>query len=232
MDGRQTDYPQSGLSSPYPTFPEPPSEGSAADPASAAQYTPGQDPRASNFSSSATPTPDYNGINPSSARSGSFQDYIPRPYQPNAPGATAGGMAQSQSPSMPLQDGQNNDHPPQALKSDSDVPIDPSIAAATSPTYPQHQQYSPYTPHPDMQHYQNQPTTPMYAPRPEWAGHYPPQHMPYGHASTSGPPAPAMVSPVQRPPGVSTFPRVNTMRPTATRFPSLRLDQTRRVVWE
>ncbi|KAF2191039.1 transcriptional regulator [Zopfia rhizophila CBS 207.26] len=199
MDGRQTEYPQSGLSSPYPTFPGPPSEGSPADQASAAQYPQGQDPRAPNFPSSATPTSDYN-INPSSARSGSFPEYIQRSYQPGAQGANAGGMAQPQSPSMPLPDGQTNDHQPQHVKSDSDVPIDPSIAAATSPTYPQHGQYSPYTPHHDMQHYQGHPATPMYSTRPEWAGQYPPHGMPYGHPATSGPPAPAMVSPVQRPP--------------------------------
>ncbi|KAF2733113.1 hypothetical protein EJ04DRAFT_295644 [Polyplosphaeria fusca] len=202
MDARQTTYPQSGLSSPYPSFPDPSSEASSADPASAAQYPQGQDPRASTLSSSATPTSDYS-IDPASARSGSFPEYIQRPYQPSAQGTNAGGMAQPQSPSMSIQDGQPNDHQSQQqLKSDDNVPIDPSIAAATSPTYPQHQQYSPYTPtHHDMQHYSGQPTTPMYGqPRPEWAGH-PYQHgMPYGHPSSSGPPAPAMVSPVQRPP--------------------------------
>jgi hypothetical protein len=78
-------------------------------------------------------------------------------------------------------------------------PQNPSIAAATSPTYPHQQQYSPYTPHHDMQHYPGHPSTPMYASRPEWAGQYPPQ-MGYPHPSTSGPTAPAMVSPVQRPP--------------------------------
>lgn len=200
MDGRQAEYSQTGLNSPYPTFPEPPSEDLAADQASAVQYPQGQDPRAANFSSSATPSSDYQ-INPSSARSGSFPEYIQRPYQPGAQPPAAGGMAQPQSPSMPL-DGQNNDHQAQQLKSDSDVPIDPSIAAATSPTYPQHQQYSPYTPHHDMQHYPGHPATPMYAQRPEWAGQHPQHQMPYGYPSTSGPPAPAMVSPVQRPPNV------------------------------
>jgi hypothetical protein len=203
MDARQSEYPQSGLSSPYPTFPEPPSEDSSADQASAAQYPQGQDPRSSNYSQAATPSSEYT-INPSSARSGSFPEYIQRSYQPSAQAANAGGMAQSQSPSIPMSDGQNNDHPQQQLKSDSDVPIDPSIAAATSPTYPQHGQYSPYTPQHDMQHYPGHPHTPMYAQRPpEWAGQYPQHPMPYGHPSSSGPPAPAMVSPVQRPPTVS-----------------------------
>lgn len=169
MDARQQDYTQSGLSSPYSHFPEPSSEGPPADQASAAQYPPqGQDPRAANL----TPTSDYS-LNPSSARSGSFPDYIQRSYQPGAQGQAAGGMAQQQNP---------------------------SIAAQTSPTYPHQQQYSPYTPHHDMQHYPGQPQTPMYASRPEWAGHYPQPGMHYGHPATSGPPAPAMVSPVQRPP--------------------------------
>jgi hypothetical protein len=105
---------------------------------------------------------------------------------------------------MPLSDGQTNDHQqPQQLKSDTDVPIDPSIAAQTSPTYPHQQQYSPYTPHHDMQHYPGHPQTPMYGQRPEWAGQYPQPGMHYGHPASSGPPAPAMVSPVQRPPTVS-----------------------------
>jgi hypothetical protein len=202
MDARQQDYPQSGLSTPYPTFPEPASEGTSADPASAAQYPPqGPDPRSTNL----TPSSDYS-LNPSSARSGSFPEYIQRSYQPGAQGQAPGGMAQQQSPSMSIPDGQTNDHhqSPQ-LKSDSDVPIDPSIAAQTSPTYPSHQQqYSPYTPHHDMQHYPGQPQTPMgYPQRPEWAGHYAQPGMHYGHPATSGPPAPAMVSPVQRPPNVS-----------------------------
>ncbi|KAF2139346.1 uncharacterized protein K452DRAFT_232274 [Aplosporella prunicola CBS 121167] len=198
MDGRQTEYPQSGLNSPYP-FPttEPQSEGSSADQASAAQYPQGQDPRSSNFSASATPTSEYN-INPSSARSGSFPEYIQRGhYSPAAPAPTAGNMAQATSPSMPLPDG-NSSSSAHNIKSDAEVPIDPSIAAATSPTYPPHGQYSPYPPQHEVHHYAPHPGAPMYAARPEWTGQYP--HM-YGHAPvTSGPPAPTMVSPVQRPP--------------------------------
>jgi hypothetical protein len=182
-----------------------------ADQASAAQYQ-GQDPRAANL----TPTSDYS-LNPSSARSGSFPEYIQRSY---GAGQAPGGMAQQQSPSMPLSDGQANDHhQQQQLKSDSDVPIDPSIAAATSPTYSHQQQYSPYTPHHDMQHYPGHPQTPMYASRPEWAGQYPQPGMHYGHPATSGPPAPAMVSPVQRPPTVSMrdcdFLHIRSTRPAA-----------------
>src|SRR5689334_13303625 len=123
MDARQTDYSQSGLSTPYPSFPEPSSEASSADQASAAQYPQSQDPRASsNYSASATPTSDYSSINPASARSGSFPEYIQRPCQSSAQGANAGSMAQPQSPSMPIQDGQASDHQSQQqLKSDDNV---------------------------------------------------------------------------------------------------------------
>ena len=198
MDGRPTEYPQSGLSEPTPMMKESLSEASADQPA-AAQYPQGQDPRSSNFSSSATPTSEY-GINPSSARSGSFPEYIQRAQYPQGgQPANAGGMAQATSPSLP--DGHANNHHPPDFKSNSDVPIDPSIAAATSPTYP-HGQYSPYTPHHEM----NYPGHPGLYNRPDWAGgQYPPGHgMPgYGHSPAStGPPAPPMVSPVQRPPGV------------------------------
>ncbi|KAL1656468.1 hypothetical protein SLS61_000931 [Didymella pomorum] len=51
-----------------------------------------------------------------------------------------------------------------------------------------------------MQHYPGHPQTPMYGQRPEWAGQYGQPGMHYGHPASSGPPAPAMVSPVQRPP--------------------------------
>merc|ERR1711981_997060 len=125
-DGRQSDCPQS-------------------DQASAAQYPQAQDPRNANFSSSATPTSEY-GLPPSSARSGSFPEYIQRQHYPSAgQGQPAGGMAQAQSPSQPGPDGHANNQNGNSIRSDSDVPIDPSIAAA-SPTYPPpHQQpYSPY----------------------------------------------------------------------------------------
>ncbi|KAK7712738.1 hypothetical protein SLS57_007692 [Botryosphaeria dothidea] len=200
MDGRQNDYSQSGLNSPYPfSTAEPQSEGSSADQASAAQYPPGSDPRSANFSSSATPTSEY-GINPSSARSGSFPEYVQRGHYPPA-GQTpqAGNMAQATSPSMPLPDGNANNNA-QSNKSDPEVPIDPSIAAATSPTYPPHGQYSPYPPQHEMPHYGGHPATPVYR-TDQWGQHYPGM---YGHAPvSSGPPAPSMVSPVQRPPTVS-----------------------------
>jgi hypothetical protein len=105
---------------------------------------------------------------------------------------------------MPLQDAQNNDHAQQQLKSDSDVPIDPTIAAAQSPTaYPQHGQYTAaYQQHTEMHGYQAHPTTPMYAQRPEWAGGQQQPHYPlhYPHSSSAAQAAPSMVSNAQRPP--------------------------------
>ncbi|ERF69515.1 hypothetical protein EPUS_01844 [Endocarpon pusillum Z07020] len=87
-------------------------------------------------------------------------------------------MAQATSPSLSLQDGgPPHDHrAANRMKSDSDVPIDPSIAQQTSPAYPP--PYSPYNaqgPH-EMPHYPNQPPPGMYRPNPpDW----PPQ---YGHS--------------------------------------------------
>ncbi|KAB2579949.1 C2H2 finger domain transcription factor CON7 [Lasiodiplodia hormozganensis] len=151
MDGRQNDYSQ-------------------PDQASAAQYPAASDPRSANFSSSATPTSEY-GINPSSARSGSFPDYVQRGhYPPAGQPPQAGNMAQA---------------------------TNPSIAAAASPTYPPHGQYSPYPPQHEMSHYGAHPA-PVYGRPDQWGSHYPGM---YGHAPvTTGPPAPSMVSPVQRPP--------------------------------
>ena len=83
---------------------------------------------------------------------------------------------QATSPSMSLQDGSQDDHPnpPQSVKSNSEVPVDPNIAAS-SPTYPP---YSPYAPH-DMSHYQGHPP-------PGYPQHWPQQHPGYSH----GMPAP------------------------------------------
>jgi len=116
-------------------------------------------------------------------RSPAYPDYLARqPQYHHAPGTQAGGaagMAQATSPSMTLNDGQQNDHRnnPSNIKSDADVPIDPSIAAS-SPTYPP--PYSPYQPQGhDMTQYQGHPPPPpppqMYA-RPEWSHGYQHQH--------------------------------------------------------
>ena len=82
---------------------------------------------------------------------------------------------------MSLQDGQqNNHHHPQHVKSNSDVPIDPSIAQS-SPTYPP---YSPYAPNHDMSQYQGHPQG-GYHPWPQqYAGH--PHGMPGGPYSSPG----------------------------------------------
>jgi hypothetical protein len=205
-NNRQSEYSQSGLSSPYPSFPGPSSEGSSADQESAAQYPQGQDPRASSYTASATPPTIGYSSNRPSAVSGAFPDYIRNYSQPATQGAATANMAQPQSPSIPLRDA--SDHPNQSLKADSDVPIDPNIST-TSPTYPQHGSYSPapYQPtHGELQqHYQPHPTTPMY-PRPDWSAPQQHAHMHYGYSGAAHAPAQqAMASPVQRPPTVCTF---------------------------
>lgn len=178
MERAAPEYPQSGLHKPsQPAFRDTQSEEQSADHASAAQYTPQQEVRPSNYSTSATPTSEYGVGYPTSARSATFPEQVHQrqQYHPASNhSGSSGGMAQSTSPSsMPLQDGQSS-HP--NIKSDSDVPIDPSIAAS-SPTYPPHGQYSPYPPQQEMQHgYPQHPGGPMYQPRPDWAGYGAPQH--------------------------------------------------------
>ncbi|KAK4494034.1 hypothetical protein PRZ48_015221 [Zasmidium cellare] len=207
MDGRQPEYPQSGLSSPYAPYNGPQSEASSADPASAVQYQAGQDYKPSNFSSSATPDSNY-GL-PSSARSGSFPEYIQRSYpdgrQSQYPAGAQSNMAQTSSPSLSMPDGpQSNGHASNNAKSDSEVPIDPSIAQS-SPSYPPPHNYSPYPPQHDVPpQYPGQPMT-SYG-RPEWAGQYQ-QPMGYGHSpSTTGGAAPNMMAhAIPRPPAVGTL---------------------------
>ncbi|KAJ1714798.1 pentatricopeptide repeat protein [Aspergillus flavus] len=220
MDNRPaSEYAQSGSHFPYPPSVAPHSELPAADQASAAataqytpqpevrpnpQYTPQPEVRpAANISSSNTPQSDY-GLNqpPPAARSPAYPDYLARPPQyhhaPNTQAGGAAGMAQATSPSMhTLHDGLQNDHRNHTnVKSDADVPIDPSIAAS-SPTYPP--PYSPYQPQGhEMAQYQGHPPPPppqMYA-RPDWSHGYG-QHQhglpgPYTTpATTVGPASPA-----------------------------------------
>lgn len=165
------------------------------DQSSVATFTT-QDPRSANISSTNTPQSDY-GLTPSSARSSGFPPdhlrYSQYSHAPHHPGAV-GTMAQPTSPSMSLPDGATNGNPTansHRVRSNSDVPIDPSISQA-SPTYPP---YSPYPQGQDMQH-AYQPQHPPYMqqrpPHEQWAG-YPPQHgmpAPYQHPGpgVQGPP--------------------------------------------
>ena len=195
MERSAPEYPpQSGLPSPYPsTFGDNHSEGSNADHASA-QYPLKQEV---NYPTTATPSSEY-GVYPQTGRSGSFGENIQRPYPP-ANSAGSGSMAQqANSPSMPQPDGRNHHYASQGVKSDNDVPIDPSIAAP-SPTYP-YGQHSPYAPNPDMSHSYSHPSSGMYAQaRPEWGGYS--QHgapmTPGGHPVYAQPPGSA--PPQQRP---------------------------------
>ena len=208
MDARQSEYPQSGLSSPYAHYNGHQSEGNSADQASTVQYPAGQDYKPTNFSSSATPDSSY-GLPPQSARSGSFPEYIqrgyaegqPARYQPSAQGNHAA-MAQTSSPSLSIADGQqpSGNASQHHTKSDGDVPIDPSIAQS-SPSYPPPHNYSPYPP--QQQEMPQYAAHHMYA-RPEWTPGQYSQPMQYGHSpATSGGAAPGMVAHhMPRPPPV------------------------------
>lgn len=166
-------FTSSGLQTPY----------YSPDPLASSEEIPAEHAPVSQVAAFSTPTSDY-GSYPTSARSSSFPAHIQQQqqqqYRPSSRG-TSGGMAQPTSPSMSLQDGSRAGHPISQVKSDQDVPIDPSIAAS-SPTYPTSHggQYSPYPPQQEMSHggYQGHPQA-MYAqPRPDWAG--------YGHSQMQG----------------------------------------------
>ncbi|MCJ1438992.1 hypothetical protein MMC27_008382 [Xylographa pallens] len=147
-----------------------PDQYSQSDPASAAQYTPQQEVRASNFHPPTAPSSEYT-TNPASTRSTSFpQEYLARQQQYAQNSHSAASMAQATSPSMSLQDGHHhNHHNTPSIKSNPDVPIDPSIAQS-SPTFPG--PYSPYAPQGhEMAQYPGHP--------PQGYGHWPGQG--YGH---------------------------------------------------
>jgi hypothetical protein len=209
MDARQQpEYPQTGLSSPYAHYNGQQSEGNSVDQTSAVQYPAGQDYKPSNnFSSSNTPDSSY-AIQPQTARSGSFPEYIqrgyaegqPARYQSSAQGNHAA-MAQTSSPSLSIPDGQQptGNASQHNKNSDGDVPIDPSIAQS-SPSYPPPQHYSPYPPQQQQEMQQGYAAHPMY-PRPDYYA----QQMQYGHqVATTGGAQPAMVAHhIPRPPPVS-----------------------------
>jgi hypothetical protein len=182
MERGAPEYSQSGLPSPHPSVVgDTQSKAEPVDPASAAQYATQQEARATSYSNSATPTSEYS-VYPPTSRSGTFPD-MQRSYHPASnPNGPSGGMPQTPtSPSMPLPDGRSHPTPqPEQAKSDSALPIDPSIAGA-SPTYATHNQYPPYAPPPqDMsQGYQHPGTPGMYTqPRPDWGGY---GQQPAGH---------------------------------------------------
>ncbi|KAI9788256.1 MAG: hypothetical protein M1816_007022 [Peltula sp. TS41687] len=139
-------------------------------------------------STSATPTSEY-GLNPSSARSSTFPEYMTRqPYPEGAPryhppttnqSGGGPGMAPTSNPSSPLPtpDAHSSGRGgARSFKSDPDLVADPGIAA-TSPTYPPPAPYGHYPPQPDMSPaYPGQPgASNVYGRPPEW-GPYPPHH--------------------------------------------------------
>ncbi|KAJ6784398.1 hypothetical protein PWT90_10757 [Aphanocladium album] len=196
MDRTASDFPQqTGLPSPYPSNfgGDAHSEASSADHASAQSYPPPpKDAAAAYPAAAATPASEY-GVYPPPARSNSaYPDHVQqqRAYNP-ASSPSAGSMAQQNSPSLSQSDGRNHQQP--VVNSDSQVPIDPSIAQP-SPTYP-YGQHSPYAPNPDMAHSYSHPNSNMYAqPRPEWGSYgqhggapMTPGHPVYGQSPSSAP---------------------------------------------
>ena len=137
--------------------------------------------RPETYATKHTPTSGYS-VNSSSASSIHINtgDFVARPNyaQQHQGHASTTSMAQATSPSMSLQDGeQNNHHHPQHIKSNAEVPVDPNIAAS-SPTYPP---YSPYAPQPhEMNHYQGHPP-------PGYPQHWPQQYAGHPHGMPSGP---------------------------------------------
>lgn len=136
-------------------------------------YTTQSEVRQNNYSTSATPTSEYSGY-PASARSGNgnFPEGMQR-YHPTA-GMSGTSMAQTNSPSQSLPDGRAHQAPQidtSQMKSDPDVPIDPSIAGA-SPTqygYP----HSPYgaVPAQDMSAHGYAHAGGYAQSRPDWSGY-------------------------------------------------------------
>ncbi len=193
MERGANSYPQSGLPSPYSSnFGDSISEGSSADHASAAQHPTKQE--ANYPATAAAPSSEYGAYHPPPVpRPGSLSGHLQRSYSPTR-SLSSGGMAQQQpnSPSLPQQDGRSHQAP--AVKSDNEVPIDPSISAP-SPSYP-YGHHSPYTPNPDMAHSYSHPSGSMYAQqRPDWGGYgqhggppLTPGHPVYAHSPASAPP--------------------------------------------
>lgn len=216
--GGAPEFPQSGLHSSYPhALTNAQAEETPADNPSAPQYPsqqvevkPSPNQNQTTYSATGTPTPD-SAYYPGTTRSGSFPDpNLHRTYHPssNHSGSSSAGMAQPNSPSLPLQDGSSS-HQNNQIKSDQDVSIDPSIAAS-SPTYPPHSgQYSPYPPQQEMQHgYPSHQSGGMYPqPRPDWAGYagsQGPHGMPGGGGyAVSGAHTPSSAAATQRPGPVS-----------------------------
>ena len=89
-------------------------------------------------------------------------------------------MAQATSPSMSMQDGSHHhNHNTPNMKSDPELPIDPSIAASSPTQYP-----GPYSPYPppghEMAQYQGHPP-------PQGYGQWPPHGYGHPHGMPGGP---------------------------------------------
>jgi hypothetical protein len=222
MDGRQGDYSQSGLSSPYQQQYDVQHSEDTTDATSVSHYTPGQDVK---FNPSATPVPEY-GMNPSPVRSAQYQEYMQRPqfsdgaqryiHNPVPQPAGPGHAPTSASPSMPTSDSVApagdlfEDNEP---LSNIEQPVDPAMTAPPASAYSQH-----YYPQHEPPHYAPTSQHQMYSSHTGYAPQYngSPQHAmapAYGqhvgpHVPQQPPPSmqqqqPPIIPPGTRPPGVS-----------------------------
>lgn len=123
---------------------------------------------------------------PDSARPGAYAEYIAQ-AQSQGPRSYAEGQPRYQPPA------QQASHPSNAAMAQTNSSI-----TASSPTYPAHQ-YSPYPPQHEMPSYSG-PHGPMYAPRPDWAGHYGAQPV-YGQIPGGPGGGPGMAAVPRPPPG-------------------------------
>lgn len=193
MEKGAPEYSQPGLHTPYPSaLSDDRSEQASTDHASAAQYHSHTDPRQQDYApapasadhppSQAHPHPHAQYAHSAAARGplSSVPDYLQRPYQPaSVPLSGSGGMAQSTSPSASLHDDRASLQSP--IKSDLDVPIDPSIATS-SPAYSG--LYSSYQPQPQQEMQYPYPSSKQqYTPYGSMPGmHGMPQGLPPGYA--------------------------------------------------
>ncbi|KAF8427889.1 hypothetical protein EV426DRAFT_631702 [Tirmania nivea] len=227
MDRGNTDYNQSGLNSSSATsasnsypYSNPQAEPATSEQQSATYQQPTQEVRsAQSYPASATAPADYNiNYQRTNFPQDSHRGYQEQRYPPTSNGPSAG-MNQSASPLPPLAHGGLHRRPAHPESSE-----DPSITAATNPSYPPHPQTAYYNqPPPDMsQAYPQQPGGPPPQWRPDqWAqqGYPPPPQFSYGAHPGAPPvsaPPPAGAIPAPRTPVVDKARRKRHSNETAT----------------
>jgi len=210
-DGRQAEYSQSGLSSPYHPYSGQDSEEPMVEQASAAHFPQTQDVK---FSPGQTPTSEY-GLSTPVSRPGQFPEYMQqraqypdgtqRYHAPGSQGGGPGNLAQPSSLSAPFEDGEGASHEDAHDASSDDDASTGSSTVVASPTYAQ-SQYSPYTQQHELPQYQPAPGA-MYARADYGAYHgvHPHAMAHYGHMPGGVPTHASLMPSGPRPPGVSSL---------------------------